>query len=243
MPGRTTDSKGDVVPETLREAWELLEQAGWLARRSSEARKLLFQAARLRTFSAGDVVYAVGDKPNGIFGLVSGTLEADIPRVDGEECLFHRAETGFWVGDLALFSGQRRLMTLRATSLCTLVYLPQDELSSIVARHPDLNRDFYELSHDNMRTVLELLGNLSIPQADNRIALRLLMHADTLKDSAQWIELSQDTLARMVAVSPKTVRRCLLRLQALGLIETGYAKLRIRDREGLEKLCGFVGHD
>jgi CRP-like cAMP-binding protein len=119
------------------------------------------------------------------------------------------------------------------------VYLPQDELATVINRHPELIRDFYELSHENMHTALQLLGNLSIASADNRIATRLLMHADSLGDSGSWIQLSQDKLAQMVAVAPKTVRRSLMRLQDLGLIETGYAKLRVADRKGLAKLCGY----
>ncbi|MEJ2275938.1 MAG: Crp/Fnr family transcriptional regulator [Woeseiaceae bacterium] len=224
---------------SLQDAWALLERKGWLARRSPQVRQLLYGAAQLQQFTAGDVLYMAGDEPNGVYGLVSGAMQAAIPRADGQESLFHRAETGFWVGDLALFAGQRRLVTLRAASRCTAIYMPQNKLSQILARNPELSRDFYELTHDNMRVVLQLLGNLSIANADSRIAQRLLIQSDLLGDSEKWIELSQEVLAEMVAVSPKTIRRSLLRLQDLGLVETGYAKLRISDREGLANLCSY----
>ena len=191
------------------------------------------------SFDTDDVLYFAGDKPNGVFGLVSGSLQIAVPRADGQECLFYRAETGFWVGDLALFSGQSRLVTARVSRGTRVVRLPQGALAALLERHPELIKDFYDLSFENTRTALQLLGNLTVTGAENRIALRLLMHAETLGNSSDWINLSQDTLALMVAVSEKTVRRSLRELHDRGLIETSYSRLRIIDQEGLASLCGY----
>jgi CRP-like cAMP-binding protein len=233
------ESKGGSSP-AFRAAWETLENTGWLGRRSSRVRSLLKPTARLRTFAAGDALYLEDDPSNGVFGLVTGALEIAIPRMDGEECLLHRAEPGFWVGDLALFAGQRRLVTVRAAAPSTVVHLSQEALGACIKHHPELSRDFYELSHENMRTALQLLGNLAIQSAESRIALRLLLHADALGDKGDWIRLSHDDLAQLVAVSPKTVHRTLGRLQELGLIETGYSKIRVANYRELALQFGHA---
>lgn len=223
---------------SLCDAWSMLARTGWLAGRSPGVRGLLRPFARLREFDAGEVLYRAGDLPNGVFGLVEGALEIAVPGMNGEEGLFHRAEPGFWVGDLALFAGQRRLVTIRAAGRCTAVHLSQDGLNSVTTQHPGVTRDFYELSHENMRTALQLLANLAIQSADSRIALRLLMHDKALRSPGDWIRLSHDALSQLVAVSPKTVRRTLGSLQKLDLIETGYGRIRVIDHAALARYCG-----
>lgn len=224
----------------LASAWALLEKKGWLSRRRPSARKRLLSIARLRDFDAGSSIYRAGDKPDGIYALCSGDIEVAIPRADGQDCLFHRAEVGFWVGDLAMFSGQTRLVSLRAASPCRLVHLPQIALEKLIGRNVELVKDFYELSHENTRLILQLLGNLAVGNADHRIALRLLMLAETQSDNRDWIQMSQDTLAQMVALSPKTVRRTLKHLQDGGLIDVSYRKIRIADRDRLARAFGYA---
>jgi CRP-like cAMP-binding protein len=223
----------------LAEAWALMETRGWLARRTPRVRELLYSAAQLRDVSHGESLYCAGDSPDGIYGLVRGALQASIPRIDGQEFLVHRAEIGFWIGDVAAFSAQKRLVSLRAAGDCRVIYLPQKSIKKLIDRNPELFRDFYELTHENTRTILLLLGNLSITSAEQRIALRLLMHTDMLESEDGWIEVSQETLAQMVALSPKTVRRTLRQLALRGLVQSAYAKVRIADREALAALCGY----
>ena len=100
--------------------------------------------------------------------------------------------------------------------------------------------EFYQLSYHNMRIALGLLGNLSIPRAEGRVALRLLAQADQQQDSTDWIRLSQESLSEMVSLSSQSVRRSLCHLEAEGMIETGYGRIRILDHERLIALCGYA---
>jgi CRP-like cAMP-binding protein len=186
-------------------------------------------------------VFRANDRPAGVFGLFDGMLELAVPRMDGEEFVFHRVEPGFWIGDLALFSGQRRLVTVRAAVKSRLVYLPQNRLATLARDDPSLISAFYQLSYDNMRIALRLLGNLSISRAEKRIALRLLVHADQHEDKTAWIRLSQDALSDLLSLSSQSVRRCLRRLEAEHLIEVGYGRVRVIDRNRLAALYGYAG--
>jgi len=94
------------------------------------------------------------------------------------------------------------------------------------------------LSHENVGTLLRLLGNLATTPSEARVAVRLLLQAERQSSSEAGLRLSQAKLAEMVALSLPTLQRILRRLQEQGMIELGYGQIRIVDHRRLLSLCG-----
>jgi CRP-like cAMP-binding protein len=228
------------VLDSLSKAWRVLEKYGWLSERGPAVNTALRRIARVRDFDAGQHLYVAGDRPNGMFALVSGALDISIPRADGQDMTVHRAEPGFWIGDSAFFSNQVRLVSVRAAVRSRVVHLPQARLAQLVRTKPEIVLDFYVLSHRNVETTLQLLGNLTVSSSEIRVALRLLLHDEKLPDGETWIRFSQETLAQLVALSVPTLQRALHKLEEARWIEVGYRRVRIVDRAGLLAFCGDV---
>jgi CRP/FNR family transcriptional regulator, cyclic AMP receptor protein len=55
----------------LGRALDVLAAQGWFSQRSEETRARLSEIATLRSFAKNDLVYLMGDPPNGVFGLIS----------------------------------------------------------------------------------------------------------------------------------------------------------------------------
>jgi len=229
----------------LSAAWSRLRERGWLSERSSGVSEALRKIARVIAIEPKRNLYYAGDLPDGVYGLVQGALDVSIPRADGQELTIHRADPGFWIGDLALLANQRRHVTVRAASPSILVHLPQAGLNRLLSTMPTLYADFYVLSHRNVETLLRVIGNLSVTPSDARVALRLLFQAEQLPSKTDWIQLSQDKLAELLGLSVPTLQRCLRRLDRDGLVELGYGRVRLRDPQGLQRLSGsvFTGTD
>src|SRR5206468_1325932 len=92
-------------------ALRALAKQGWFSQRSLHTRARLSSIAKLRTFAKDELVYLAGDPPSGVFGLVTGSLNISYPRADGEDYNVHRAGSGFWIGDVALFAKGGRLVS------------------------------------------------------------------------------------------------------------------------------------
>jgi CRP/FNR family transcriptional regulator, cyclic AMP receptor protein len=227
----------DAPTMNLGRALEVLSAQGWFSQRSAETRARLGAIAKLRSFAKGDLVYLAGDPPNGVFGLISGSLNISIPRADGEDYTLHRAGTGFWVGDLALFSEGARLVSVHAAEPTLMVQLPGPELRRLVDKHPRLYADFYALTYENFRTAFQIISNLAILSTDKRLADRLLLEVETRGDAEGWISLSQSELASLTAVSLPTLRRVLRRFADAGHINPRYARIQVIDRDALKRLC------
>jgi len=227
--------------DATADAWHRLETSRWLSSCSDTVRESLRRIGRLRRYGKGEYVYRAGDPPGGVFGFVDGQIETLIPTLDGQEVVVHRASSGFWVGDLALFAGQKRLVSLRAVSPVQAVQLANDDLRDLMAREPSLVGDFYRMTHDNVAISLALLGSLAVRGARNRVALRLLFQQQLFSDAEGWLPIDQHSFAELVALSTQSVRRALSTLEADGLIEIAYGRVRIADRAGLASLCGYTG--
>ena len=226
-----------MAPPTLEEALKLLSQHGWYGGRSHEFQTAIAGIARLRDYATGEPLYLFGDAPNGVFGLVRGALDISLPRSDGLELTAHRANPGYWVGDLALFANQTRLMSIRAAEPSCVVYLPAEPLRRLLRAKPKFYEDFYALSHRGTALALRVLADLTTSPSEARVGLRLLLDAETQLDPGGWFNITQDRLAPMVALSVPSLRRILHKMEASGLIETHYARVRVLDRNRLLKLC------
>jgi CRP/FNR family transcriptional regulator, cyclic AMP receptor protein len=221
----------------LASAIRTLAERGWFSQRSANTRARLSAIARFCTFSKDELIYMAGDSPNGIFGLVSGSLNISYPRGDGEDYTVHRAGSGFWIGDAALFAKGTRLVSVRAAEPTTMVQLPFRELTRLLRDDARLYADFYALSYDNFRTTLQIITNLAIPSAEKRVADRLVLEVETRGDADGWIALSQPELAKLVAVSLPTLQRVMRRFAEAGLVQRAYTRLQVIDRHALAQIC------
>jgi CRP/FNR family transcriptional regulator, cyclic AMP receptor protein len=213
------------TPRTkLAAALDVLAQRGWFADRDARARALIGAEARLRVFAPGEAIYWVGDPPDGLFGLVEGTVRISFPRDDGEDLVLHRFEPGTWLGDLAHFAGGERLISVLAVTRTCTVHVSAEALERIVAAHPDLWRDFYALSHLNFRRTLRVLANTLAPDSERRVALRLLQMDEEAGEPERGISISQTEFAAIVGISVPTLQRVLRRLGEAGLVDVGYGR-------------------
>jgi CRP/FNR family transcriptional regulator, cyclic AMP receptor protein len=226
-----------MTQRSLDDSLSYLAQHGWLGERDQAFQSAIAGIARLRHFAAGEPLYLCGDLPNGVFGLVSGALDISLPRSDMMELTTHRTNPGFWAGDLALFANQPRLMSLYAAEPSWVVHLPAELLRRMLRKMPHFFADFYTLSYQSMELALRVVADLTITASEARVGLRLLLDADTQMHPGDWFHITQTKLAPMVALSVPSLRRILHKMEASGLIETGYARIRIVDRSRLLRLC------
>lgn len=211
----------------------VLVQRGWLSRRARPVQDLMLSIATERCYRPGETLYHQGDPGQGVFGVAEGWVSISIPADDGQEVLIHAAGPGFWIGDLAMLSADRRTVTVTAMTPVRSLFLSASRVEPALTRAPMIVRDFYALSAENTATTLRILGIDRVSLSDRRLALRLAHLAGDLPDPQPWLPLTQDVLAALTSTSLPSVQRALARLSDAGLVQTGYGGLRLLDRDGL----------
>ena len=114
---------------------------------------------------------------------------------------------------------------------------PQPFLRRVIDENPALLREFYDLTHENTALAFRLLSNLSVRPSERRLGSRPPHYNELSADDCGWLNLSQDHLASLVAVSLPTMQRILRRFVEEGLVELSYRKLRVLDSDRLAALC------
>ena len=128
---------------------------------------LLEEELELLHLARGEVLFEQGDPGNSMYFLVEGSLRVILRMADGREIIVvEEMEPGTTVGEMALVTGQRRIVTVFATSDSQLVKLTRLGFDRLVAHHPQLLADLASTTAPRWRQaqltviLVNLLGTL-----------------------------------------------------------------------------------
>lgn len=222
----------DQLAESTAKRLGILLETGWLSRQPVGFQVLVARLGRWKVFAAGETIYLAGEEPDGLFGLGEGILELTFPLIGEEAVVVHRAEPGFWIGEAAILTDQKRYVTLSAATAARVFVIPASSIRRIVEEEPRYWRSFYDQCLTNQITTVTLLAealSLSPRARVARILLRLARKDGTVPGS-------QEDLGRLLGMTRSSVRRALSSLIDMGAVESGYGVLSIRDRALLDKI-------
>jgi CRP-like cAMP-binding protein len=210
----------------------VLARTGWLSRQPADFQTLVARLGRWRDFKAGEIVYMAGDDAEWIVGLAQGMFEITFPLVGDEPVVIHRAEPGFWTGEMSVVPGQTRIISVAAATDVRVFVLPGASVRRMLAEEPRFWAPFYDLSMQSSRIAVTLLAEALSLSPRARVARILLRLAGA--DGA--VPGSQEDLGRLLGMTRSSVRRALASLIEIGAVESGYGRLSVRDRAALERL-------
>jgi CRP-like cAMP-binding protein len=208
-----------------------LADAGWLDGQDAAFLSRIAEHGRWRTFAAGSTVYAVGDHPDGLYGLGEGNFDVSIPIGEGEMVTIYRAEPGAWIGDSAALANTPRAVTVITPVASRLLFVPIAALRRILRDHPGDWSALYSLSHINTMRAASVIGDLIALSPHARIARTLIR----LSDPEGLVHCTQQELAAMSGMSRTSFRRAFAEQIAHGIIRTEYGAIRIINRAVLEE--------
>ncbi|MEP2783960.1 MAG: Crp/Fnr family transcriptional regulator [Pseudoruegeria sp.] len=211
-------------------ALESIFQDGWLSEQSENVQRKLLSSAFLVHYNEGEFFYNVGDVADGLYGVVSGTAQVAILDANNDPATMHIAQPGFWIGDLASFSNQKRLVSVKCSTEVTAVRIKSARLNKLTQNDSEMWKAFYMLSHRNTQALLAIISSmLNVPPRARVLSSLERMGSPKTQDGcfSEWINVTQKQLATLVGVSYPTVQRALKELEQEQSIEIGYGRIRL----------------
>jgi CRP-like cAMP-binding protein len=208
-----------------------LATTGWLRDQDPAFRSRIAEHGRWKSFSPGSTVYAVGDDPDGLYGLAEGNFDVSIPIGEEEMVTIFRAEPGSWIGDSAVLARTPRAVEVVTPVASRMLFVPTSALRRILRDHPGDWSALYGLSHINTMRAAAVIGDLLALSPQARLARTLLR----LSDADGLAICTQQELAALCGMSRTSFRRAFSDHIDRGVIRTEYGAVRILDRAALER--------
>ena len=215
---------------------EILRAGRWFGGLARDFQGALLDAAAVRKLGKEERLFARGDAPNGLYGLVQGTIRVAGTSSGGVEVLLALVEPPMWFGEVSMLDGSPRTHDAVSGDESTLVHVPQALLEAILAREPRHWRDVAVLAATRLRIMYSMAEDAGQPIAV-RLARRLVLSAERYGDwharSSRTVGVRQEQLAAMLSSSRQTVNQLLKRLEADGAIRLSYGQVEILDLDAL----------
>lgn len=212
----------------------VMQRDGWLGRLAPQRRAALLSAATVVVKPDGARIYATGDPPNGLWGVVDGRVRLlDYPRA-GAEVLIRTLAPGEWFGELSTLDGGPRPQDAVASGTTTLAHIPAPVFARLAKATPELHHDIALLACAHQRAALAFIGQRVAQPIRARIAGALLAGAPP---TGGMLATRQAEMAVIVGVSRQTLNRVLKGFEREGAIRIRYARIEILDVDRLEAAC------
>ena len=183
--------------------------------------------------SPGYMVYLQGTQATCFYFLKEGRVKSFIQSEDGAERVLTVFESGSLLGEAAFFDGLPRVSSAVALSPCQLVPIDRELVSQQFAQDPALAMSMIRYLARKVRMLSDHLDHMAFRPAKWRVAEHIL----SLSPGDSFTACNQEEIAAGVSASRVTVSRILNELVREGLVELGYRKIRILDREELKNRC------
>jgi len=224
---------------TIEEARQFLGHSPWLSAFPPDLRNDFLDRCRLLPpFERGQRVYNVGDGPNGIYGLISGSLGFEIASDGDGPQLVHQICPGDWFGELAHVLERPRFAALYASRPSLCVRISAGDLNALLNRDARLWKHM-ALSLARVSIVaMTATHDLMERMPRRRLVATLLRIAGIRHDEAiNRVDLELDTtqgaLGLMSNLSRTLVADILQELETLGWLNCRYGKVTLMDPSAL----------
>lgn len=210
----------------------------WFQELPEEISGQLAALSTRRKLHDGEMLYAKGDVPDGLYGVLRGRIRTSAVSAEGKELLVALFEPGNWFGEISMFDGLGRTHDGVAVGETEVLVLPQQKFLALLKQNPDLYPYFLKMLCRKVRLALSEMEGMYFLSVPVRLARRLLTlsraYGRQTSDGIMIdLHLPQDDLGRMLGVTRQSISRILKLWEEQSWIKLQYGRLVLCDESAL----------
>ena len=223
-----------MVPAT----YEALRRSPLFANLPPEDLARIIDISSVRHYAKRETVFREGDRADGFFVAVSGSVKVFKISEDGKEQVLHILEPGQSFAEATIFEGGGFPANAEALGKSDLLFLPKRPFIELLGKHPGMALRLLASLSKWLKRMTDLVENLALRDVEARlvffVAEEMKGHGLALRDGAIYeIPVSKNVLASRLGTVPETFSRTLKKLQEEGKIQVKGNQIRILKAKSL----------
>lgn len=226
---------------SYQERRQIFERNSLLGKLSPEEIDALLTYSRVKSYPAGDEIFAKGGPPDSLMLVLRGAVKISSISLLGKEIVFNIIKVGEIVGEIAMLDGGERTGDAVAMTDCELLVLNRRDFMPYLEKHADICLMLIRTLCARLRHTTEQVEDLLFRQVAARLAKALLQLSERsgrpqVDGRALELHLSQSDLANIAACTRESVNKQLQAWHRRGIVDLAKGTIIIRDPAALERL-------
>lgn len=199
-----------------------------------------------RRFSAGQVIFHLGDPGGLLYIIETGRIKIFFPNTEGNEVVLAILGQDEFFGELALFDDSPRSATAETVENTTVYTLNRNECLRYLTSNPDLSIKMLSTLARRIRLMNEQISDVFFLDLPGRLARKLLTlaedHGEEVENGVRIpMQLTQTDLAEMTGATRVSVNKALRRFRNAEWVSVKQKRFTIHNAEALEDLIQLSG--
>lgn len=201
--------------------------------RALEAIRHLSDNREVRHYKKKDSIFREGERPRWLYFVESGKVKIFKTSDDGRELIVKVAQTGDFLGFLALFKEDAYPESAAALEDCSIKLVPKQDFAALVFGNRDVNARFIKMLANHIAEREQQLIELAYDSVRKRVATAL---AHLCAQSGPVVHLLREDLAALAGTAKETLIRTLTDFKNEGLLDIKDGVVTVRKLERLREL-------
>jgi CRP-like cAMP-binding protein len=218
---------------------ELLAQSPWFVALDDAAKTRVRPDIVERAVDAGQSLGRHGERQQMWFGVLEGIIKWSITARDGQTVTLGGQSMGSWFGEGTLVRNAPRESDLIALRDSRVAQIPLATFDWLRSHQPSFNEFLLLQVNERLHWFMGNVAAYGLLNTDSLVARALvgMVHPLPNPRGERYLQLSQEELANLAAVSRQTCNKAMMHFKDAGLIRTEYGGLVVLDLPGLQALA------
>lgn len=205
-----------------------------LAQIPASTYQMIVKSVYVKSLSKGQFLHRRADDAIGYYGVVSGRLRVSAENREGKALTLTFMQKQDWFGEISLVDGVPRTHDCEAMENCELLIIPKASFEQHLLSDVESLRHITQHICQRLRSVFNLVEQMTIQPLHERLARRLL---DLATLDGNILKINQQELAHMMGVSRQSISKIVLGWAESGWIKLEYNHLTLQQPDQLMALC------